>query len=301
MKFSAIQQAILREVIYAEVFHRPVHLMDIWKRLPAIHASESEVYTSVLSLISNNTLYLRDGYVARSTKLLGRINHWRDTQKKLEVELWMIQRFFGAIPGIVEVYLTGSVAAGLPDEDHDLDFMIVTKPQMVWIVRILVAPIVILIGKYAPFHQEKDLRGVSTTSKSRAGAWCLNLWTSSDVLEIPKERRSLYTAHEVVLARPLLHRDQNPLLEQNSWVRSYFPNLKRKKFLEKSSMPLKGILGKLLTILNRGCFSLQYQYMKRHRTIERVTIDSAFFHPRKTSRLVMNRYSILCQRSKIEP
>jgi hypothetical protein len=57
---------------------------------------------------------------------------------------------------------------------------------------------------------------------------CLNLWLDETALIIPKPGRSLYTAHEVCQAQPILDRNHayQKFIESNLWHQQYLPNWK---------------------------------------------------------------------------
>jgi len=206
------------------------------------------------------------------------------TQKKME----NIQKLVFAlklIPTIKLVALTGSLSVYNPQKDDDIDLMIITTPNTLWLTRPLIVFIVSFLSK-------RRKPGSSLTNNQV----CLNLWLDQAGLTVPKNKQNLYTAHEVLQIKPLFDRGgiHHQFILANSWVKKYLANaysliLTKDKFTtslvtnhhrHNSDSVFKQSSVKIISTLNSFAFKLQYLYMKKKITNEYVTLHAAYFHPR---------------------
>ncbi len=111
------------------------------------------------------------------------------------------------------VAVSGSLAAENPDERADFDYLIVTAPGRLWLVRAMT----ILLVRAA------RLRGVQL---------CPNYLLTSRALTLT--RRDLYTAHELLQIVPLAgSATYRQLLVENRWAAEWLPN----RFRQASAAP----------------------------------------------------------------
>jgi len=203
----------------------------------------------------------------KKRKILSQISDDKITQAKAMVSLMK------KIPGIYLIALTGSVSVGNSKREDDIDLLIVTGPNMLWIVR----PI-FLLGLSLLFR-----RRLPGDSKDKtADLFCPNLWIDSKHLSIPKRKRNLYTAHEVLQITPIYDRfnTYSDFIKENSWSGKYLANayaqissLRRKENRVKYS-----IRNKLFIPINLIFYGLQYLYMLPKKTTESISLHQAFFH-----------------------
>jgi hypothetical protein len=178
-------------------------------------------------------------------------------------------------PTIKLVALTGSVAIGNPDEDDDIDFIIITSSDTLWLTRILFIP---LVGLFFKRRRPK-------IANRQSNSFCFNLWLDQSSLSVPKKKMSLYTAHEVLQIKPLFDRDNTyaQFILSNSWTKKYLSNayleITQKFTLPEIKPPTKRFFF-LIYILNKLAYRLQRFYMAPKITRELVTFHQAFFHPR---------------------
>ena len=125
----------------------------------------------------------------------------------------MIGRRF---PDILMVGITGSVAAGYPKKSADIDLMIVTKKDRLWLTRLLLR-IFVLVRRIP--HRKY---GVKETSDE----FCFNLWLEEDVLKLPKSRQNLRNAMDSILMMPIYNRKNTyeNFMKDNKWIKKYLAN-----------------------------------------------------------------------------
>jgi len=217
-------------------------------------------------------------------------------------------RFLSHFPTIKLVAVTGSLAANNARPDDDIDLMIITSSNSLWLTRLLLIPLISLFFKRrrpgstsvakAPVGWPKVSRRVKV--KNHRDSICLNLWLDESSLAVPKGKRNLYTAHEVLQAKPLFDRGgvYAKFILANSWTKKHLANAyaittlvepreSAKRGRTSDSYP-KGTPPRLnlqpLRFLNHLSFRFQYAYMKPKITHEVVTLHSAYFHPRSLAK-----------------
>ncbi|MEC8311859.1 MAG: nucleotidyltransferase domain-containing protein, partial [Candidatus Thermoplasmatota archaeon] len=107
-----------------------------------------------------------------------------------------------ASPTVEAMAVTGSVAAGVNDEDGDVDLLIIARPGHVWRVRALAI--------YLQHNVEGGYR------------ICPNMVLSRDTVDV---RPSAYAARELAMMRPLKgeHVFQE-MIAHNAWFSEHLPN-----------------------------------------------------------------------------
>lgn len=107
-----------------------------------------------------------------------------------------------ASPTVEAMAITGSVAAGVNDDDGDVDLLIIARPGHVWRVRALAI--------YLQHNVEGGYR------------ICPNMVLSRDNLDL---RPSVYAARELAMMRPLKGEHVfEEMTSQNTWFSEHLPN-----------------------------------------------------------------------------
>ena len=203
-----LDEAILRTMVYADLFDYPLTDVEIHRYLIGCPASASAVEDRLTHL---DGLQKRVGFIAPYWFLAGRerlvsVRQKREAfAKELLPEARRYGRQIAAVPFVQMVALTGALAMNnVTDLHDDIDFMIITQSDRVWLTRGLVALLVHLARR----------RGVHL---------CPNYILSERSLELGEP--SLFTAHELVQMVPLYgSRPYRRLLDTNAWVADYLPN-----------------------------------------------------------------------------
>lgn len=180
------------------------------------------------------------------------------------------------IPFVEAIFVTGSLAMSNCKKTDDIDLMIITSPNTLWITRFVVN---IILFKSRRFPNVK----------SAPDKICTNLWLDTRNLKIPE--RSLYHAHEILQTKCIFDRGgvQYQFLRQNFWVKDYLPtaykfqikNSKTQINTKSQVSNFNFMIYLVIRILNLGFFVLQYLYMLPKKSTEKVGLGFAFFHPIK--------------------
>lgn len=201
------QTEIIKAVLYFEVFQYPLTIQELYEN-SAVHLTETEFETQFQELLDQDLLRLEQGFVLSSTAEPGsidrRIRGNTKAQEVLPLAYHYSQRI-ASFPFVEGVCISGSLSKNYFDEQSDIDFFIITKPNRLWICRTL------LILRY------------KTLPKNKRKYWCTNYFIASDNLEIPDVNS--FTGTELAYLLPTVNYSvYEQLLKENSWYKNHFPN-----------------------------------------------------------------------------
>lgn len=194
----------------------------------------------------------------------------KNTRQKEKITLKLI-KYARFIPNIRLIALTGSVAVNNSKKDDDLDLLIITSPHTLWFTRVLL--LLLLSFKFKRRHPGDNASQIKNT-------FCPNLWLDTLSLSVPKNRRNIYTAHEVLQVKPLFDRGHTHklFLKSNRWASHFLANAYLKLSKGKAKKENQTVLTFFIAPLNFVLFLLQYLYMLPKKTSEAVSLHAAYFH-----------------------
>jgi len=220
-----------------------------------------------------------------------RIQNEKYSKKKLKIAK-EAAKTISRIPTVLFVGITGSLAMMNAKKDSDIDLLIITKSEMLWISRLLVYCLLV-IGDFS-------LR--KPRVKNERDTLCLNMWLDETDLVWDKKDRNIYTAHEIAQVVPLVNKNKiyKRFLNINKWILNYWPNsvkirksnIEYRNKLEFSKIKYLNIVSNfVLRASNLVSFKFQYWYMKNKITREVVTPTRAIFHPNDWGSVVLKKLS----------
>jgi hypothetical protein len=203
------EEAVLRTLLYADVFNFPMTLPEIHHFLIADAPVPLEQIAHALthSDILREAVAFSNGYYFCTGR--DKLVAIRAVREQASAALWEQAMCYGLwlarLPFVRMVALTGALAmrnAASPTDD--LDYVIVTAPGRVWLARGFAVLLVKLV----------KLRGV---------VLCPNYVLSFTAME--QERRDLFIAHEVAQMVPIYGEPiYDALRARNRWVLRHMPN-----------------------------------------------------------------------------
>jgi len=273
------QRSAIKTLVYADGFNFCLTMEEIWQRwIGHKQVSVEEVKESMSILLKNHQVSTRRGYYflpGRDQLVILRRNRLRDSTNKYVIAA-KIGRFLMIIPTVEAVFITGTVAVGNAEADDDMDMMVVTKAGRLWTTRLGVTGFLEIKGVRRRPNEEECRNKI-----------CVNLYLDEQAMVVPLKQRNLYTAHEVIQAKLVASR--NPIIAQrfltaNSWVKHYLPNtiipqLKPNLIQEKENG------------WEKLAFKLQRAYMAKKVSREIIGPKAAYFHPKDTAKIVLDRYN----------
>jgi hypothetical protein len=241
-----VESAILRTVLYADIFDYPLTIEELYQYLIGHKAASSQQIEKLLTSSQRlqALLHQQKGYIVLQTRT-ELIEHRLQRQAQAAPLLDSAKRYgrwFALLPFVRMVAITGAVAMANPSRpDDDIDYMLIVEPGRVWLTRAL-AIIIVRLAR---------LRGVEL---------CPNYVLAAD--QLPQTRTDLYVAHELAQMLPIYGYDVYcQLLAANRWAWQMLPNHSAQPPSSLSSIEtrprikhvmerlLSGQLGKLLDAL----------------------------------------------------
>lgn len=274
---------------YSAVFEFPLTAVEVLKRFWRF---EGETLPTQLQIEKSLILLRSLGKVSLTEKLWHLVSqpqapsnrtHWEQySQQKME-QATPVVKFLVSLPWVMGVAITGSVAVNSAKKDDDVDFMIVTEPNRLWLTRLLTLFFAMKHGKRRSFAKEEP------------NSWCFNLWITTNAMAVPREKQTLYTAYEVCQAKWILSRKQTAIkfLQSNLWVEKRIPHYYTWRIAQSIShispptaqeitglFSLNFIFAPIIGVVDWLVYLMQLQYMSPHRTSEKIARNWAYFHPR---------------------
>lgn len=204
-----IEAAVLRTVLYADVFNFPLTAEEIHHFLisPQSVTREQVAHALVHSALLTDVLHTENNLTVRADRpeLIAR----RGLRENASETLWPLAvsyaRWLACLPFIRMVAVTGALAVhNAASPTDDLDYLIVTTPDRVWTARAFA----VLLVRLARFRHAQV---------------CPNYVLAETALV--QQRQDLFIAHEITQMVPLYGLDLYiQFRQQNNWVETHLPN-----------------------------------------------------------------------------
>ncbi len=204
-----LDSAILKTLIYGDIFHFPmtvqeIHHFLIYNEIVDFDDIQQQLNTSkwLQSQTTTDGIY----YALSMRSELFKLRHERE---KMMETLSPQMRFYGRVlsyfPFVELVGITGALSMRNPSTaTDDLDYLIITRPGRVWLSRAMIIVLVRIIR----------LRGIEI---------CPNYFLASD--QLVQARQDLYIAHEIAQLLPLSNLTlYRKLRDLNRWTETVLPN-----------------------------------------------------------------------------
>jgi len=212
---DSFQKSIFKTLIYADIFSYPLTFDQLKKFLITPKKIDFDItdINKIKGILKKKNYFFLKG---RSEIIRERVKKERYAREKIKIAQ-KTARLLKLIPFIKMVGVTGNLAMKNTLENDDIDFLIVTSKNRLWLSRFLVVCLLELLGKRR-HPKEKEVKDKI----------CLNMFLDEDNLRIPKKEQNLFSAHEVLQFKPLWQRGNiyDDFLNQNQWVKKFLVNWK---------------------------------------------------------------------------
>ncbi len=221
-KISELQIAIIKTVLYFDVFDYPLNLQELYE-----HVGRGRDYnhfeTQCLQLVEEGFLIQQNdlyGSVLVSPKAFAKREKGNANADMVMPEAIKWGLKLHHFPFVRSVSISGSLSKQYFDAHSDFDFFVVTKANRLWICRTLVT----LYWKLLPNTSKKKL--------------CANYFVDETLDTLDDQNR--FTATELLYLLPITGAEvKQKILNSNDWIHTYINNkVVNTKYEKKISEPL---------------------------------------------------------------
>ncbi len=254
-ELNPCSKAILKTLLYFDIFQYPLPATDIYKYLPSSVSPES------IALQLNNLVM--QGYIKQYMPFYclaecdakkyseHRMQGTKNAEKLLKTAI-RFSKFISYFPFVRGICLSGSLSKGYADEKSDIDYFIITTPGRLWLCRTML----IAFKKFFLFNSHKY--------------FCVNYFVDTNNLEIPD--KNIFVATELSSLIPTYSAEHySRLMQVNDWLNNHHPNFKpvdENKILPENRSILKKSAewlfnGKIGEWIDDKCFKLTLKAWKK--------------------------------------
>lgn len=244
---------IVRTLCYYDVFSHPLTPREIFLFLPQNSISFSEFQRHLQQSVSMNLVHQKGNLYFLSHNETAVVQQ-RQAKERLARKRWHVARLVARIikrfPFVQGIFVSGDLAKNATLPESDIDYVIVTAPNRLWICRMFL----ILFKKVFLLNRKKF--------------FCLNYFVSAADFEA--KEKNYFTATEIAHLKPLYN---FPIfltyMNSNCWIKSYFPNFLLFLNNVHSCDGRPSIIQRILELPFTGKWadSLDYWLMKKMETI----------------------------------
>ena len=215
---TLLGRAVLRTLVYADIFSYPLKASEVERWLIS-QKPRFGVQKELAERVKDSRLVKKGNYYC----LPGR-EAIVDIRKEREIssnKKFMIakrlSRLLNFLPTVRMVAVTGSLAMTNTEEEEDIDLLIITAKNRIWLTRLAVILLTEIVAK---------------RRRPKEKAWknkiCLNMFLEEDKLCVVPEERNLFTAHEGFQVYPLSVKGDiyQKFIKENEWCKRFLPNWK---------------------------------------------------------------------------
>ena len=260
-------------ILYHDIFDYPLNAREIirWR----VGKRGLYLFKKTKEVLNKDGLYCLKG---KEGLLYKRALRERISNRKTEIakkNASLLAKF----PTIKGVFITGALAMNNAKEESDIDLMVLTKKNRLWLTRLLLYFVLRIVNYEVRKPNDKNQRD----------KLCLNIWLDESALSWSKKDRNIYSAHEIAQVNPIVDKENiyQRFLQKNRWILDYWPNSVR---IEDTKYKIKGNVN-TNNLLERIPFWIQYKYMAKRITKEKIGLHKAIFHPTNWGKVVLKRLS----------
>jgi hypothetical protein len=277
-RFSNVEEAVLKTLIYSDIFHFPLTRDEIWRFLIIDKKITKKACYEAISSLKDHII-TQDGFYClqgREAIITQRKQNLSEVQKKLRLAKRTVF-YLSHIPTILFIGISGGLALGSATKEDDIDLFIITKKNTLFMTRLWI----LLLLEWKNLRRKRG-------EESAPDKICVNLLLDEGHLAFSSRKRDIYIAHEIVQVQPLFERNDTyqMFMNSNSWVKRYLPHSLEERLLFhevywKANYYVLNLISKIIfhSFFEQLVQRLQQRYMKNHQTIEQVSKGVLALHP----------------------
>lgn len=283
--------AILTTLLYSDIFSFPLSEEELWHFLMTEKKVTRDAFANALTSLKKQIVSV-DGFFClhgREEIIVRRKKNSLERKKKMQRAQFVATKI-AHIPSILFIGISGGLASGNVSQRDDIDFVIITKKNTLFISRFLILVFLQLLGARR-FRNQKDA----------ADTICVNLLFDETVLDWFADKQDVYTAREIAQIVPLFEREKVYLhfIRSNRWIKNFLPNAAYQKAIMGNSdnnVFVSFVYRIVFTsFFETICRVLQQMWMRRHQTREIITNHFLAFHPKNYRVKILEQLRIKSQ------
>ncbi len=281
-----LERYILLSLCYCQIFNSAYSEKELLKWL-TIQKTTSQKVNLVLKKLEREKkiTYKNNQFGLKTSSDFS--THTKIYQQKLQIA-HKAANLLKIIPTIQLIAVSGSLAAGKPQKNSDIDLFIVCSPDSVWLSRFFS----VLVLRLFHLHRKRVNRNNLLVKNSI----CLNMFLDTNKLQI--KNQNIYSAREILQIIPIINKGEvyEKFLHTNIWSSKIFPNFIFPPKPQNKTIPKSNIFSKLMS---KSLFWVQFQYMRSHITNETVKSNEIRFHPIDYQSIILKKYKSIINQTKI--
>ena len=204
---NAEDTAVVQCLLYFDAFNYPLKSNEIYHFLNYHLNDINQLHDQLDSLTKRKLIYNVDDFyfVNENPNIVERRLKGNAMAHQVMPKAMRYGKFISQFPFVETVCISGALSKNYFDENGDVDFFIITKPQRLWLCRSL------LVGfkKIFLLNSRKY--------------FCVNYFVGSDNLSIPD--RNIFTSTEIASLIPVSNaQGYENFINENQWIYQYLPN-----------------------------------------------------------------------------
>ncbi|MCL5784782.1 MAG: DUF5457 domain-containing protein [Patescibacteria group bacterium] len=292
-----MEKAILKTLIYADLFDYPLTIYEIHKWLIDKKVTLRQIEKTLGKLVQSKKCKMQSDYyfLKKKNGLISQRRRREEQSAKYLRKVRALSQILKIIPWIKLVGISGGLAVNNAGKTDDIDLFIITSKNRLWVSRLLALGLLSLT---------RQKRKVGEKGRRAAGKLCVNILLEEDKLE--QANKDIFTAHEILQMKVLWQRGgiYEKYLEDNQWVFKYLPNwvgsidtslrgVKRRSNLgrisPKSRLP-RSLRSLAMTSMENVARKFQLWYMQKPQGLERIEEGALYFHPEDCRLEILSQY-----------
>jgi len=216
---NSLKKAILRTMLFYDMFDFPLTNQEIFDNLLFLRAEPEEVMSAINNLHDQNIIQQKNGFYYLSGRT--QLPAIRKSRYIASYHKWQIIRqykwIFTWAPFVKMVGAANTLAYGNPKPDGDIDLLVVVKRKRMFTARLILTGLALMT----------DMWRFGDRVKNR---FCLSFFLSEDNLDLQSiklDHDDIYLAFWTKWLQPIYCDDIKPAeryWRKNRWINSYFPN-----------------------------------------------------------------------------
>ncbi len=148
-----IERAILKTLIYSDIFDYPLSQDELWKFLIG-HKTSRVSFDKALRDLSSKIIFKKGLYcfLDRERTVDIRIKRRKESQKKIVIAKKIIKRLY-RIPTVQFIGISGALSLENSERNDDIDLFVIASKGSLWLTRLTMIILLMLMGRYRRRNQ----------------------------------------------------------------------------------------------------------------------------------------------------